>query len=115
MRSVASEGTGRRLASELGNRFADVAVFAKTGTATLDYRRPGVGEVQEEGHVIVVGFVRFRGRQRGPESICSARLVAVNFENNDGGQPALELVLSLMREPVIARWATAPCPQRAAS
>ena len=115
MRSVASEGTGRRLSRDLGERFSGVSVFAKTGTATLDYRRPGVGETQEEGHVIVVAFVRFDRKGQGPDNICSARLVAVNFENNDGGQPALQLVLSLMQEPAIARWATAPCPDGAAS
>jgi len=110
LQAVVNSGSGQRLGEGLGDQFEGITIMAKTGTASLGYRTPGFGESAEEGHVMVVGFLRFSGEERTADEICSARLVSVNFENNDGGQPALQMVLSLMRDPAIARWATAPCP-----
>lgn len=112
LRGAAETGTARRLEEELGERFGGVSVYAKTGTPTLD-RVPGQGEAVEQGHAIVVAFVRYSAGTRTPDSICSARMVAVNIEDRDGAEraPALDLVLELARRPIFARWLAAPCPR----
>lgn len=109
MAGAVEYGTANRLQAALGP-FPGLAVYAKTGTPTVP-RVPGENEVKEQGHVIVVAFVRYSGGVQDPANICAMRMVSINIQDRDGDEkaPALDLLLTLMAEPAIANWLRAPC------
>ena len=102
-------GTAARLKSALSG-FEGISVYAKTGTPTLDRPADADGKAQQ-GHVIVVAFVRYRDGRHDPAGICSMRLVVANIEDRDDDEktPALEYVIGLLQDRSIAAWLRGSC------
>lgn len=109
MAGTVQTGTATKFKGALAG-FDGMAVYAKTGTPSLD-RASANGFDAEQGHVFVVAFVRYRDGRRDPAAICSLRLAVANIEDRDGAgaTPALDFIMELMQETAIANWLRAPC------